>query len=106
MTETPREPAPDGTSGTSFVDTSGLAERADIDETPASEGASSSHKNMSLSNADLPEPNLPPITSVVIDIGDDRVEVFHRDSVGSATLITPGAINWMTAGTGIVHSER
>lgn len=33
-------------------------------------------------------------------------EVFHRDSVGSAQLITPGAINWMTAGTGIVHSER
>ena len=80
MTETPREPAPDGTSGTSFVDTSRLAERADIDESPASEGASSSHENVSLSNADLPEPKLPPITSVVIDIGDDRVEVFHRDS--------------------------
>lgn len=33
-------------------------------------------------------------------------EVFHRDSVGSAQAITPGAINWMTAGRGIVHSER
>jgi hypothetical protein len=33
-------------------------------------------------------------------------EVFHRDSVGSAQAITPGAINWMTAGHGIVHSER
>ena len=33
-------------------------------------------------------------------------EIHHRDSVGSSKLITPGAINWMTAGTGIVHSER
>jgi redox-sensitive bicupin YhaK (pirin superfamily) len=33
-------------------------------------------------------------------------EVMHRDSLGSEQLITPGAINWMTAGTGIVHSER
>ena len=63
MTETPREPAPDGTSGTSFVDTSRLAERADIDESPAPEGAPSSHANVSLANADLPEPKLPPITS-------------------------------------------
>jgi redox-sensitive bicupin YhaK (pirin superfamily) len=30
----------------------------------------------------------------------------HRDSVGSTQLIEPGAINWMTAGRGIVHSER
>lgn len=34
--------------------------------------------------ADLPEPELPPITSVVVTAGDDRVEVFHRDS-GHAT---------------------
>jgi redox-sensitive bicupin YhaK (pirin superfamily) len=33
-------------------------------------------------------------------------EIFHRDSVGSAQAIKPGAINWMTAGRGIVHSER
>jgi redox-sensitive bicupin YhaK (pirin superfamily) len=33
-------------------------------------------------------------------------EIFHRDSVGSALAIRPGAINWMTAGRGIVHSER
>ncbi|MFO1090278.1 MAG: pirin family protein [Hyphomicrobiales bacterium] len=33
-------------------------------------------------------------------------EIFHRDSLGSATAITPGALNWMTAGRGIVHSER
>lgn len=30
----------------------------------------------------------------------------HRDSLGSNQLIEPGAINWMTAGRGIVHSER
>jgi redox-sensitive bicupin YhaK (pirin superfamily)/predicted CoA-binding protein len=33
-------------------------------------------------------------------------EVHHRDSLGSHQVIHPGAINWMTAGTGIVHSER
>ena len=30
----------------------------------------------------------------------------HRDSIGSDHVIRPGAINLMTAGTGIVHSER
>jgi redox-sensitive bicupin YhaK (pirin superfamily) len=30
----------------------------------------------------------------------------HRDSLGSHQLITPGAVNWMTAGRGIAHSER
>lgn len=30
----------------------------------------------------------------------------HRDSLGFAQRIEPGAINWMTAGHGIVHSER
>jgi len=30
----------------------------------------------------------------------------HRDSLGSVQRIEPGAINWMTAGRGIVHSER
>lgn len=33
-----------------------------------------------------------------------RIE--HRDSLGSDLVIEPGAINWMTAGRGIVHSER
>jgi redox-sensitive bicupin YhaK (pirin superfamily) len=32
--------------------------------------------------------------------------MFHRDSLGSQQRIEPGAINWMTAGRGIVHSER
>ncbi|MDP2005723.1 MAG: pirin family protein [Rubrivivax sp.] len=30
----------------------------------------------------------------------------HRDSLGVVQRIEPGAINWMTAGRGIVHSER
>lgn len=30
----------------------------------------------------------------------------HRDSLGSVVEIKPGQVNWMTAGKGIVHSER
>jgi redox-sensitive bicupin YhaK (pirin superfamily) len=33
-------------------------------------------------------------------------EIIHRDSLGSHRAIHPGDINWMTAGRGIVHSER
>lgn len=33
-------------------------------------------------------------------------QIRHRDSLGSDQLIEPGAINWMIAGHGIVHSER
>ncbi len=33
-------------------------------------------------------------------------QIRHRDSLGSDQIIEPGAINWMTAGRGIVHSER
>jgi redox-sensitive bicupin YhaK (pirin superfamily) len=33
-------------------------------------------------------------------------EIFHRDSLGSAQKISPGAVNLMVAGRGIVHSER
>lgn len=33
-------------------------------------------------------------------------EIFHRDSLGNALPIHPGAINLMVAGKGIVHSER
>ncbi len=32
--------------------------------------------------------------------------MMHRDSLGTQQLIEPGAINWMSAGRGIVHSER
>jgi len=33
-------------------------------------------------------------------------EIMHRDSLGSIQAIRPGAVNWMTAGSGIAHSER
>lgn len=33
-------------------------------------------------------------------------EILHRDSLGVVQPIRPGAVNWMTAGRGIVHSER
>ncbi|HTH56988.1 MAG TPA: pirin family protein [Cyclobacteriaceae bacterium] len=32
--------------------------------------------------------------------------ILHRDSIGTEVEIKPGAVNWMTAGKGIVHSER
>jgi redox-sensitive bicupin YhaK (pirin superfamily) len=32
--------------------------------------------------------------------------ILHRDSLGSVQRIAPGDVNWMTAGRGIVHSER
>lgn len=33
-------------------------------------------------------------------------EILHRDSLGTEMAIQPGAVNWMKAGKGIVHSER
>jgi hypothetical protein len=33
-------------------------------------------------------------------------EILHRDSLGSVQPILPGAVNWMTAGRGVAHSER
>jgi len=33
-------------------------------------------------------------------------EIQHRDSLGTDLTIQPGAVNWMRAGKGIVHSER
>jgi redox-sensitive bicupin YhaK (pirin superfamily) len=32
--------------------------------------------------------------------------IMHRDNLGYAQRIEPGAVNWMTAGSGVVHSER
>jgi redox-sensitive bicupin YhaK (pirin superfamily) len=32
--------------------------------------------------------------------------ILHRDSLGTQLAITPGDVNWMTAGSGIAHSER
>src|SRR5947199_6230239 len=33
-------------------------------------------------------------------------EILHRDSLGTVQAIRPGDVNWMTAGRGVVHSER
>ena len=33
-------------------------------------------------------------------------EILHRDNLGVTQAIRPGEVNWMTAGRGIVHSER
>jgi redox-sensitive bicupin YhaK (pirin superfamily) len=33
-------------------------------------------------------------------------EIMHRDSLASQQAIRPGEVNWMTAGSGITHSER
>ena len=33
-------------------------------------------------------------------------EIVHRDSLGFEQAIRPGAVNWMTSGRGITHSER
>ena len=33
-------------------------------------------------------------------------QIMHRDSLGNEQAIRPGEVNWMTTGSGIVHSER
>ena len=33
-------------------------------------------------------------------------ELFHRDSTGAVSDIAPGDVNWMTAGSGVCHTER
>ena len=33
-------------------------------------------------------------------------ELEHRDGLGTCQRITPGSVNWMTAGKGITHTER
>ncbi len=50
----------------------------------------------------LPHPHIGLATVTYLFEG----EVLHRDSLGSVQLIQPGAVNWMSAGRGIVHSER
>src|SRR5690606_34520477 len=45
-----------------------------------------------------------PIFSTLTYLFDGSI--FHRDSLGSAIEIKPGEVNWMTAGRGVVHSER
>lgn len=49
-----------------------------------------------------PHPHIGLATVTYLFDGD----MVHRDSLGSLQPIRPGDINWMTAGRGIVHSER
>jgi hypothetical protein len=50
----------------------------------------------------LPHPHIG-LSTVTYLLGG---EVTHRDSIGVEQVIQPGAVNWMTAGKGISHSER
>src|SRR5215831_9964073 len=50
----------------------------------------------------LPHPHIGISTLTYVFAG----EVLHRDSLGNTTPIRPGEVNLMTAGRGIVHSER
>jgi len=54
-------------------------------------------------NADVgPHPHIGLATVTYLFEG----EFIHRDSLGTVQSISPGAVNWMSAGRGIVHSER
>ena len=50
----------------------------------------------------LPHPHIGLATVTYLFSGN----MTHRDSLGSVQVIEPGEVNWMTAGSGIVHSER
>src|SRR5688572_10410452 len=57
----------------------------------------------SASNLDvLPHPHIGLSTVSYVFAG----QVTHRDSLGVEQIIRPGEVNWMTAGSGIAHSER
>lgn len=49
-----------------------------------------------------PHPHIGLATVTYLFEGD----IMHRDSLGSEQPIQPGEVNWMTAGSGITHSER
>ena len=49
-----------------------------------------------------PHPHIGLATVTYLFEGD----MIHRDSLGTVQRIEPGAVNWMTSGSGIVHSER
>jgi redox-sensitive bicupin YhaK (pirin superfamily) len=49
-----------------------------------------------------PHPHIGLATVTYLFEGD----MMHRDSLGTVQRIEPGAVNWMTSGSGIVHSER
>lgn len=50
----------------------------------------------------LPHPHIGLATLTYLFAG----AIGHRDSVGSNQVIRPGDVNWMIAGSGVVHSER
>lgn len=50
----------------------------------------------------LPHPHIGLSTLTILFEGS----IMHRDTLGNEIEIKPGAVNWMTAGKGIVHSER
>src|SRR5262245_28538483 len=50
----------------------------------------------------LPHPHIGLSTVTYLFAG----EIIHRDSTGVEQAIWPGEMNWMVAGSGIVHSER
>jgi redox-sensitive bicupin YhaK (pirin superfamily) len=50
----------------------------------------------------LPHPHIGLSTVSYVFAG----KVTHRDSLGVEQIIRPGEVNWMTAGSGIAHSER
>ena len=50
----------------------------------------------------LPHPHIGLSTMTYLFAG----QFIHRDSLGNKQIIRPGEVNWMTAGKGIVHSER
>lgn len=57
----------------------------------------------SMANMDvLPHPHIG-LSTVSYLLGG---QVTHRDSLGVEQIIRPGEVNWMTAGSGIAHSER
>ena len=49
-----------------------------------------------------PHPHINLATVTYLFVG----QILHRDSLGTEKTIEPGAVNWMQAGRGIVHSER
>jgi len=59
-------------------------------------------REQSSRNDVLPHPHIG--LSTVTYLFEGRM--VHRDSIGSVQAIEPGAINWMTAGRGVAHSER
>jgi redox-sensitive bicupin YhaK (pirin superfamily) len=50
----------------------------------------------------LPHPHIGLSTLTYLFAGS----IMHRDTLGNEIEIKPGEVNWMTAGNGIVHSER